>query len=36
MEKDKVVRVYNVNVKDALKTLNVNFFIAKNNTYNIT
>lgn len=35
-EKDKIFRVYNVNIKDALKTLNVNFFITKNNTYNIT
>ncbi len=34
--KDKLFRVYNVNIKDALKTLDVNFFIANNNTYNIT
>lgn len=33
-EKDKIFRVYNVNIKDALKTLNVNFFIT--NTYDIT
>lgn len=35
-ENDKLFRVYNVNIKDALKTLNVNFFIANNNTDNIT
>ena len=35
-ENNKLFRVYNVNIKDALKTLNVNFFIANNNTDNIT
>lgn len=35
-ENDKLFRIYNVNIKDALKTLNVNFFIANNNTDNIT
>ena len=35
-ENDKLFRVYNVNIKDALKTLNVNFFIVNNNTDNIT
>lgn len=34
--KDTLYRVYKVNINDALKTLNVNFFIANNNTYDIT
>ena len=36
MEKSKIFKIYNVNIKDALKTLNVNFFITSNNIYNIT
>ena len=35
-DKDKVFKVYNINIKNALESLNVNFFIANNNTHNIT